>query len=218
MGPSMPKQKKEEPAPTPRKKIVLSEKSDNLETNVIMVYNLTRPFTLNQLKELLKRTGELEDFWINKIKSQCVAKFKSVDQASETKMALNGVTWPQDNKNPLQVVFSSEEELERLKSTVDEVTRIVTANSASRSGIRDWDKEKLERQKEREIRRGERERSATKEPVQPSKSLEELFNKTKVIPALYWKPLSEETIQRKEEARNRKVLNALKAKRSRSRS
>ena len=70
--------------------------------------------------------------------------------------------------------------MELRKSTADEVTRIVTTNGAGRTGIRDWDKEKLDRQKEREIRRGERERSATKEPVQPTKSLEELFNKTKV--------------------------------------
>jgi len=216
IGPTLPKQKKIESAAPPRKKIVLSD--DATESDVIIVYNLTRPFTLNQLKEMLKRTGELEDFWINKIKSQCIAKYKTVDQASETRMALNGVTWPQDNKNPLQVVFSSDAELELRKSTADEVTRIVTTNGAGRTGIRDWDKEKLDRQKEREIRRGERERSATKEPVQPTKSLEELFNKTKVTPALYWKPLSEETIRQKEEARNRKVLAALKSKRSKSKS
>lgn len=38
---------------------------------VLFIRNLVRPFTVNQLKELLSRTGKLTDFWIDNIKSKC---------------------------------------------------------------------------------------------------------------------------------------------------
>ena len=36
------------------------------ETKVIQIVNLTRPFTVVQLQNLLKRTGNIEDFWIDR--------------------------------------------------------------------------------------------------------------------------------------------------------
>lgn len=49
-------------------------------SNIIHIRNLTRPFTLNQLKELLKRTGSLveESFWIDNIKSHCIVSVSSL--------------------------------------------------------------------------------------------------------------------------------------------
>lgn len=49
-------------------------------SNIIHIRNLTRPFTLNQLKELLKRTGSLveESFWIDNIKSHCIVTVSSL--------------------------------------------------------------------------------------------------------------------------------------------
>ena len=44
------------------------------ESNVVHVMNLVRPFTLNQLKELLGKYGTLVadgGFWMDKIKSHC---------------------------------------------------------------------------------------------------------------------------------------------------
>lgn len=40
---------------------------------IVHVRNLVRPFTVGQLKELLRRTGpyDEESFWIDKIKSHC---------------------------------------------------------------------------------------------------------------------------------------------------
>lgn len=45
----------------------------NPESEVLHVKNLVRPFTLNQLKELLSEHGALAEdgFWIDKIKSHC---------------------------------------------------------------------------------------------------------------------------------------------------
>lgn len=50
------------------------------ESEVLHVRNLVRPFTLNQLKELLGKHGTLAEdgFWIDKIKSHCYAVVRSV--------------------------------------------------------------------------------------------------------------------------------------------
>lgn len=46
---------------------------------VLYIRNLVRPFTLNQLRELLSRTGTITEngFWINKIKSECYVQYES---------------------------------------------------------------------------------------------------------------------------------------------
>ena len=47
---------------------------------VLQISNLVRPFTINQLKELLARTGHLVDgqFWIDKVKSSCLVQVNRV--------------------------------------------------------------------------------------------------------------------------------------------
>lgn len=42
-------------------------------SKILFIQNLVRPFTLNQLKDLLKQSGKIveEYFWIDKIKSKC---------------------------------------------------------------------------------------------------------------------------------------------------
>jgi len=45
-------------------------------TQLILVTNLVRPFTVPQLRELLQRTGNVLDLWVDKIKSKCVAKVR----------------------------------------------------------------------------------------------------------------------------------------------
>lgn len=46
----------------------------NPPSDVLLITNLVRPFTLIQLKEMLQRTGNLQDIWVDKIKSKCIAK------------------------------------------------------------------------------------------------------------------------------------------------
>ncbi|RUS80396.1 hypothetical protein EGW08_011832 [Elysia chlorotica] len=80
---------------------------------VIRIAGLVRPFTLGQLKELLKRTGELDEehFWINDIKSHCLAAFKSEQDAVKTRAALHGTRWPQSNPKILIVDFATIEDV-----------------------------------------------------------------------------------------------------------
>merc|ERR1711892_74635 len=62
-----------------------------------------------------------------------------------------------------------------------------------------------ERREGREVR--EKEKSPEKKPA-AVKSLEDLFKKTVAGPAIYWKPLSEDQIKQKIEARNKKIMEA----------
>jgi len=217
-GPELPNVNKEDEIPRKKKK----RSQDSSETEVIQIVNLTRPFTVNQLKEMLKRTGSIEDFWIDRIKSKCLVHFTTADQASETRMALDGVKWPVSNPKTLNVTFSSKETLQRLKESSEEPGRTGGDLSGRIGGLREWDKNKVnqegdrseKREKERKERR-DRDRDSEKnrekqtpERKQPSKTLEELFKKTTTTPSIYWIPLSEEQIKEKEEQRNRKIMEA----------
>merc|ERR1712037_414946 len=115
-----PKAPKGQEPPRKRKKI---PEADLNETEVIIITNLTRPFTVNQLKEMLKRTGTIVDFWIDRIKSKCCVEFTTTDQASETRMALDGVTWPQSNPKTLRVSFGTKEEMKKLAEEEEQQRR-----------------------------------------------------------------------------------------------
>ena len=98
---------------------------DESETEFLLITNLTRPFTVKSFQEMLKRTGTIEDFWIDGIKSTCCVKFSSKDQASETKMALNGVAWPVGNPKTLRVSFSAEEQMTKYKEVSSYILLLV---------------------------------------------------------------------------------------------
>merc|ERR1712096_451802 len=111
-GPKIPDNVKKDAEPVKKRKRI--PVTDLNETAVVLIVNLTRPFTVNQLKEMLKRTGTIVDFWIDRIKSKCCVEFTTTDQASETRMALDGVTWPQSNPKTLRVSFGTKEEMKKL--------------------------------------------------------------------------------------------------------
>jgi len=218
-GPKIPDNVKKDAEPVKKRKRI--PVTDLNETAVVLIVNLTRPFTVNQLKEMLKRTGTILDFWIDRIKSTCCVQFSTVDQASETRMALDGVTWPQGNPKTLRVTFSTEEQLKKYQeSSTDALSRLGTDSNGRLGGVREWDKNKVDQEqdrakerekrlvREKERREGqEREKSVEKKPA-AVKSLEDLFKKTVAGPAIYWKPLSEDQIKQKIEARNKKIMEA----------
>jgi len=216
-GPKVPKSvKKDKDEPTIKKKRITLTEDEN-ETEFLLITNLTRPFTVKAFQEMLKRTGTIEDFWIDRIKSTCCVQFSSKDQASETKMALNGVTWPVGNPKTLRVSFSTEEQMKKYKANPDGVNKPSVDRQGDRvkEGVREWDKEKLEREAERtrgrevrEVKIRERSTERKRTPQPSAKSLEELFKKTTSSPAIYWKPLTEQQIQQRIELRNKKMMEA----------
>jgi len=216
-GPKIPTAiKREEPAKK-KKRITLTD--DDNETNFLLITNLTRPFTVNALKEMLKRTGTIQDFWIDRIKSTCCVKFDTTDQASETRMALNGVAWPAGNPKALKVCFTQEEEMKKYQDANTEVGGKASGEIGDRlTGVREWDKNKAQiteeagerdNRRERDARKSDREvriRDGSSDRRIPMKNLEDLFKKTTASPAIYWRPLTEQDIQRRIELRNKKIM------------
>ena len=84
-------------------------------SEVLLIANLVRPFTVSQLKTLISRTGNIvaNNFWIDKIKSKCIVAVSSTKEAEDTISALNGVKWPNSNPKTLIVTRSSYMELNR---------------------------------------------------------------------------------------------------------
>lgn len=49
----------------------------NQTSRIICITNLVRPLTFLAVKSLVSRTGEIEDFWIDQIKSKCFVVYKT---------------------------------------------------------------------------------------------------------------------------------------------
>ncbi|XP_043274879.1 apoptotic chromatin condensation inducer in the nucleus isoform X2 [Venturia canescens] len=83
-------------------------------TSILLIKNLVRPFTLNQIRELLSRTGTIVEngFWMDRIKSKCFVEYCNEDQAFETRQALHGISWPVSNPKKLIVEYATKEDME----------------------------------------------------------------------------------------------------------
>ena len=197
----------------PAEKVSSSEKASDKSKNqrkVVEIRNLVRPFTSNQLVQLLKRTGKFDenrDFWIDKIKSHALVKYETADEAEETVMALDGVKWPSSNQKKLIVTFSSDDHFLRQSQSSVSLSKqpprlSATAASASSSSDHPIETASIKRsasenyEEARERKRGrqdsEQQQSlqAKEQPKKEQKSLEVLFQKTKALPSIYWMPKS----------------------------
>ncbi|XP_011304605.1 apoptotic chromatin condensation inducer in the nucleus [Fopius arisanus] len=114
-------------------------------SNILLIKNLVRPFTLNQIKELLSRTGTIVEngFWMDRIKSKCFVEYANEDQAFETRQALHGISWPTSNPKKLQVEYSVKEEMDKAKeSSKDQpLSRKLETSSGTDSWQQDWGRE-----------------------------------------------------------------------------
>ena len=174
-------------------------------SSVIRIDNLVRPFTVNQIKELLARTGTLveDSFWINKVKSTCLVAYSTKEEAEETIAALDGVKWPSSNPKQISVKPSTEEELNSFHAgTADprqngsgarhgreEAAPVAarpkeTAEPKKRPATDDGD----DADESKSTKRRRREESGGGGGAGAGKTLEELFRKTKAQPSIYWLP------------------------------
>jgi len=184
---------------------------------VIEVRNLVRPFTLIQFKELLLRTGKINNienggFWIDKIKSHAIIEYLSPDEADETVMALDDVKWPSTNPKKLNVTFSTKDVLEKAINDNDvpqksTLSREYNRRVNSKDEIEDPShKRKLSETPSDTLSgnyfeasllskrvRNDSEKEAMAEgdksaSPKPKKHLDDLFRKTKALPSIYWMP------------------------------
>ncbi|XP_042903208.1 apoptotic chromatin condensation inducer in the nucleus isoform X2 [Parasteatoda tepidariorum] len=223
-------------------------------SKIVFIQNLVRPFTLLQLKDLLRQTGNFieDDFWIDKIKSKCFVTYTTEEEAIKTRNALNGVRWPSSNPKILSAEFSTEEEFEHHRSgkdaqkpvverlpevqeTYDEKTSPPVGDNRRKdrdsdkrkereryrpqAPVREWDKDKVlqdspDREKSDKNIEGYRgsdkkDKKDTKKRANedtPAKLLDDLFQKTKSIPCIYWLPLTEAQVLEHEESKRLRRL------------
>ena len=71
----------------------------------IRIDHLLRPFHTRTLEHLLAKTGTVEHFWIDGIKSHCYATYASEAEASATREALFNLNWPEQGGKKLAVKF-----------------------------------------------------------------------------------------------------------------
>ncbi|XP_017758248.1 PREDICTED: apoptotic chromatin condensation inducer in the nucleus isoform X2 [Eufriesea mexicana] len=114
-------------------------------TNILLIKNLVRPFTLNQIKELLSRTGIIIEngFWMDRIKSKCFVEYANEDQAFETRQALHGISWPVSNPKKLHVEYATKDDMElaRELSKDQSIPRKTEPLVPSDSWQQDWNRE-----------------------------------------------------------------------------
>lgn len=114
-------------------------------TNILLIKNLVRPFTLTQIKELLSRTGTILEngFWMDRIKSKCYVQYSNEDQAFETRQALHGISWPLSNPKKLQVEYATKEDMESAQESSQDVnnSRKDDAFGQTDSWQHDWIRE-----------------------------------------------------------------------------
>ncbi|XP_039307393.1 apoptotic chromatin condensation inducer in the nucleus isoform X2 [Solenopsis invicta] len=113
-------------------------------TNILLIKNLVRPFTLNQIKELLSRTGTIVEngFWMDRIKSKCIVEYSNEDQAFETRQALHGISWPLSNPKKLHVEYATKEDMETAReSSKEQPVARKTEPLSSDSWQQDWSRD-----------------------------------------------------------------------------
>nr|SVE74488.1 EOG090X0F73 [Daphnia barbata] len=199
-------------------------------SSVLNVSNLVRPFTINQLKELLARTGHLVDgkFWIDRVKSSCLVQYATEEEAEETRAALHGIHWPTSNPKTLLVDYSTVDELENRmsgKETVNPpVAKIepmlrtaaptiqpIEGKRDKAEKVREWDLGKTGDQgpEKEQAAKGARltcdDEEVKPKDETPAKLLDDLFRKTKATPFIYWLPLTASQIAEKEEMRRQRL-------------
>lgn len=135
--------------------------ADNV-TKIVHVTHLTRPFTLAEFKKVLGQFGEIEDLWMDSLKSQSFVTFIDCESAAECVSGLNGKQFPEQTGRLLVVEMVSTERMEKIKRESEGMTS--TAIGATLMN------------------------TFSNSPESRTVPLEELFKKTEAEPSIYYLP------------------------------
>ncbi|KAJ1296786.1 hypothetical protein BS78_01G329100 [Paspalum vaginatum] len=201
---------------SPKERIV--PPSQKPATTSLRIDRFVRPFTLKAVQELLGKTGSLQDFWMDHIKTHCYVTFSSVDEAVATRDAVYNLQWPPNNGNKLVAEFVDPQEV-KLKvapppppaapDSPAPAAKIPPAQQAqaNQSGPRQGATQKEQLPPPPPLAKPpmvdpaasarERPPSTPKKPEPPVLTLDDLFKKTQASPRIYYLPLSEEEVAAK---------------------
>jgi len=187
-------------------------------TTSLRIDRFVRPFTLKAVQELLGKTGSVQNFWMDHIKTHCYVTFSSVDEAVATRDAVYNLQWPPNNGNKLIAEFVDPQEV-KLKvepppppaapvspaaARVPPVQQAQANQNAPRQAA--TPKEQLPPPPplakppvaaDPVASARERLPPTPKKPEPPVVTLDDLFRKTQSSPRIYYLPLSEEEVAAK---------------------
>lgn len=160
-------------------------------SEAVFVEGLVRPFTNNGLKTLLASAGGVftdAEFWMPTIKNMAVVVFQTVEQATATVSALQGMEWPKGQGHRLRLKCIPVADARRAIAAGSMVAKpaAVTEAAATVGG---------------DARGG----SAAPVSAGPAarggaKTLDTLFRKTVAQPCIYWLPLTAAQVERRRAA------------------
>ncbi|KAG2551583.1 hypothetical protein PVAP13_9KG404900 [Panicum virgatum] len=202
---------------SPKERIV--PPSQKPATTSLRIDRFVRPFTLKAVQELLGKTGSVQNFWMDHIKTHCYVTFSSVDEAVATRDAVYNLQWPPNNGNKLVAEFVDPQEV-KLKVepppppaapvSPAAVARVPPVQQAqvNQNVLRQsaTPKEQLppppplaKPPMAADPAASARERlpPTPKKPEPPVVTLDDLFRKTQSSPRIYYLPLSEEEVAAK---------------------
>jgi len=146
-------------------------------SNVLLIKNFVRPFTVQQAKDLLSQNGTIKNFWMDSIRTHCFATFESEAQAQATREAIDGVQWPHKLGRRLHADFSTE------------VLAAAAAAGPTSPGMRVTSPRMGQNQTRPDSggsKANSRQATDNQKPAKPMRRLDDLFRKTSTKPAIYW--------------------------------
>jgi len=188
-------------------------------TTSLRIDRFVRPFTLKAVQELLGKTGSVQNFWMDHIKTHCYVTFSSVDEAVATRDAVYNLQWPPNNGNKLVAEFVDPQEVKlKVEPPPPPAAPVSPAAVARAPPVQQAQvNQNVSRQaatpKEQlppppplakppmaaDPAASARERlpPTPKKPEPPVVTLDDLFRKTQSSPRIYYLPLSEEEVAAK---------------------
>ncbi|OEL27023.1 hypothetical protein BAE44_0011958 [Dichanthelium oligosanthes] len=201
---------------SPKERIV--PPSQKPATTSLRIDQFVRPLTLKAVQELLGKTGSVQKFWMDHIKTHCYVTFSSVDEAVATRDAVYNLQWPPNNGKKLIAEFVDPQEV-KLKvepppPPAAPISPVAAARAppvqqaqANQNVLRQTAAPKeqlpppppLAKPPTADPAASARERlpPTPKKPEPPVVTLDDLFRKTQSSPRIYYMPLSEEEVAAK---------------------
>lgn len=171
-------------------------------TSHVRIDNFQRPMTLrgllDWLSEQLQDTIQESNVWLNGIKTHCYIDFPSIEAATKCIEAVSGKKFPSTNSNILEASYTdvsvedcpTSSEAAQPPGAWKAIKKDDSINSKSSGGdIKKVGEISEEGRSSKKMNKGtDRQSSESLHYQQSINSLDQLFNKTKACPPIYWKP------------------------------
>ncbi|ORE06625.1 hypothetical protein BCV72DRAFT_120334 [Rhizopus microsporus var. microsporus] len=190
------------------------EEDNEIISSAIIVKGFVRPLIIRQAQDLFAKYGNIKRFWMDSIKTHCYVIYETIEEAKKAYNQVNGIIFPSDTGRKLIVGGLTPEQAEslieyeqsaaeqRLRVNWEDIIQKVKAGEPIPSSpasdtrkTRSVGIGQIAKQLAQAASPPEKTKTAQPEHVREEKrglSLDDLFQKTKTLPHLYYLPVSEE--------------------------